>query len=249
MKRALVTLLVITALLGVGGFAFIFFQKDPVEAPAPVQAVPATETMGQSVQGRAIQATTYGDGPQHLLFVGGIHGGYEWNSVLLAYQFMDYLAAHLHAVPDNITVTVIPSLNPDGLYKVVGKEGRFSAADVSASAVTQAAGRFNANNIDLNRNFDCKWQPQSTWRSEVVGAGSAPFSEPEARALRDFVLKHRPDVVVFWHSQSNAVYASECEAGILSKTLEVMNTYAAAANYPSVDSFDAYAITADAEGW
>ena len=250
MKGALVTLFIIAALLGAGSFAFVFFQKEPlvVEEPVAEQEI-KTETIGRSVQGRAISAVTYGNGSRHLLFVGGIHGGYEWNSVLLANQFMDYLAANLHAVPENITVTVIPSLNPDGVYKVVGKEGRFSATDVSPSSVTQASGRFNANNIDLNRNFDCKWQPQSTWRSEVVGAGSAPFSEPEARALRDFVLTHRPSAVVFWHSQANAVYASECEAGVLPQTLMVMNTYATAANYPAVASFDAYPVTGDAEGW
>ncbi len=250
MRRALATLFIIAALIGAGSFAFVFFQKEPlvVEEPVAKQEV-VTETIGRSVQGRAISATTYGNGPQHLLFVGGIHGGYEWNSVLLAYQFMDYVAANLHAVPQNITVTVIPSLNPDGVYKVTGKEGRFTAGDVTTSAVVAASGRFNANSIDLNRNFDCKWQPNSTWRSEVVGAGSAPFSEPEARAVRDFVLKYLPDAVVFWHSQSNAVYASECEEGILPKTLEVMNAYSRASGYPAVDSFDAYEITGDAEGW
>src|SRR3989344_1095278 len=249
MKRALLTLLAIAALLGVGGFAFVFFQKEPTEAPAPAEPVPATETLGQSVQGRAIVAYTYGSGPQHLLFVGGMHGGYEWNSVLLAYQMMDYLKANPSVIPANLSVTIIPSLNPDGVYKVVGKEGRFAAGDVTTNAVTLASARFNANNIDLNRNFDCKWKPNSTWRSEIVSAGSSAFSEPEARALRTFVTKYLPDAVVFWHSQANAVYASECEAGILPNTRAVMNAYSAASGYRAVDSFDAYEITGDAEGW
>jgi hypothetical protein len=54
---------------------------------------------------------------------------------------------------------------------------------------------------------------------------------------------------VFWHSQANAVYASECENGILAETLAIMNAYATAANYQAVDAFDAYEITGDAEGW
>jgi hypothetical protein len=45
------------------------------------------------------------------------------------------------------------------------------------------------------------------------------------------------------------VYASECEEGILPDTRALMNAYAAASLYPAVDSFDAYAITGDAEGW
>jgi hypothetical protein len=87
------------------------------------------------------------------------------------------------------------------------------------------------------------------WRGNVVSAGTAAFSEPEARAIRDFVVEHDPVAVVFWHSQANAVYASECEAGILSGTRTLMNTYARAAGYPAIDSFDAYEITGDAEGW
>ncbi|MDP4020581.1 MAG: M14 family metallopeptidase [Candidatus Adlerbacteria bacterium] len=248
-RRAVLTLLAIAVLLGVGSFAFVFYLAKPPAAPGPTASVPQTEIVGASVLGRAITAYTYGDGPQHLLFVGGMHGGYEWNSVLLAYQFMDYAKANPDIIPDNVTVTVIPSLNPDGVFKVVGNEGRFSPADASTNAVTLASGRFNANHIDLNRNFDCKWQPNSTWRSEVVGAGSAPFSEPEAKALRTFVLKYLPDAVIFWHSQANAVYASECEEGILQGTRAIMNAYATASGYPAVDSFDAYEITGDAEGW
>jgi len=132
---------------------------------------------------------------------------------------------------------------------VVGAEGRFSVTDVSPNTEVQASGRFNANGVDLNRNFDCKWKPESTWRGSVVSAGTEAFSEPEAQAIRDFALQHQPDAFVFWHSQANAVYASECESGILPGTRTIMNDYARAAGYPAVDSFDAYAITGDAEGW
>ena len=249
MKKWIVAALLAVCVLVAGVFAFGFYFLEPPPLPPPEAPVPHTETLGASVEGRAITAYTFGTGPEHLLFVGGIHGGYEWNSVLLAYQFIDYLKLRPEAVPDNITVTIVPNANPDGVFAVVGKEGRFNPADVTTNAVVAASGRFNANHIDLNRNFDCKWQPTSTWRSEVVGAGSSPFSEPEARALRDFVLTHSPSAVVFWHSQANAVYASECEAGILPQTIAIMNAYAEASGYKAVDSFDAYEITGDAEGW
>jgi g-D-glutamyl-meso-diaminopimelate peptidase len=117
------------------------------------------------------------------------------------------------------------------------------------TGVETATGRFNANNVDLNRNFDCKWQPESSWRGNFVSAGTAPFSEPEARALRDLVLETNPDAVVFWHSQASAVYASECEAGVLPETLTLMNAYALASGYQPISTFDAYPITGDAEGW
>jgi hypothetical protein len=50
-------------------------------------------------------------------------------------------------------------------------------------------------------------------------------------------------------AQANTVYASECEAGVLPKTLEMMSGYAKAAQYKEVATFDAYPVTGDAEGW
>jgi g-D-glutamyl-meso-diaminopimelate peptidase len=212
--------------------------------------VPKKQVIGTSVEGRPIELYTYGTGTSTLLFVGGIHGGYEWNSVLLAYEFIDHLDAGLLQVPDTLTVQVIPVLNPDGLYSVVRSGGRFIAADIpSNDAHTTGQGRMNANNVDLNRNFDCKWQPTGTWRGQTVSAGSAPFSEPEAKVLRDLVLVERPASVVFWHSRANAVYASECENGILPGTIELMRAYANAAKYAPIASFDAYPVSGDAEGW
>ncbi len=112
-----------------------------------------------------------------------------------------------------------------------------------------ATARFNANGIDLNRNFDCRWQPTSTWRGEVVSAGTRAFSEPEAAALQQFVLTHNPTAVVFWHSKADAVYGAECGNGVGSSTLALLTTYASAANYTAIPVFDAYPVSGDAEGW
>ena len=221
----------------------------PAAAPTEEAPLPHVEEIGTSVEGRSIEAHTFGSGSTRLLFVGGIHGGYEWNSVLLAYEVIDYFTSFPDSIPDTLSVTVIPVLNPDGLYAVGGVEGRFTASDMPASRHATIPGRFNARGVDLNRNFDCRWQPESRWRGQTVSAGSAPFSEPEAAALRSEVAAHTPAVAVFWHSRSNAVYASECEAGILPETLAVMEVYAKAAGYPSVLLFDHYPITGDAEGW
>jgi len=248
-KKIMIIIAIITLLfIGGGVLALLITQKvAPVEEEVELSG-PRHETIGMSVEGRAIESYTFGGGEKHLLFVGGVHGGYEWNSTLLAYEFIDFLEEDSSRIPAGLTISVIPSANPDGLYAVAGKEGRFSAVDVPANT-TDGQGRFNANDVDLNRNFDCKWQEESKWRGHTVSAGRQAFSEPEARAVRDFVLKNKPSAVIFWHSQSNAVYASECEEGILPETRAIMNAYADAAGYPAVDSFDAYEITGDAEGW
>lgn len=249
-------------LIGVGILVFVFciwwlWHPTPVvvDTTIPVEQTIETEptaftqeVIGWSVEGRVIEAFRFGHGDTELLFVGGMHGGYEWNSVILAYAVIDELIAHPEDVPDDLTVTIIPSINPDGVYAVVGKEGRFTAVE-AAAATSTALGRFNADDVDLNRNFDCKWQPESTWRGETVSAGTAPFSEPETAALRDYVMAHQPAAVAFWHSQANAVYASECEDGVLPETMTIMDLYGTAAHYKQVASFDAYPITGDSEGW
>ncbi len=253
-KGALFALLAALVLAGLFFGLQRQWLKDEVVSPPQNATTTATSTaatstievIGYSVEGRMIEAYTFGNGSKRLLFVGGVHGGYEWNSVLLAYQAIAYLKTL--DLPDELTISVIPVLNPDGLA-AVGAEGEFAVADIAPNYST-GLGRFNANDVDLNRNFDCKWQPESMWRGQTVNAGTGAFSEPEAAALRDFVLGAAlPEAVVFWHSQANNVYASECKDGVLPETLVLMNTYATAAGYGAVPTFDAYEVTGDAEGW
>jgi hypothetical protein len=210
-------------------------------------SAPEYEIIGYSAQNRPIEIYRFGNGGKLLVFAGAIHGGYEWNSALLAWEFIDYLKSNSEIIPKNLSVAVIPALNPDGLAKIAGKEGRFAAADIPAG--TNETGRFNANNVDLNRNFDCNWQPKGIWRQKEVNAGSAAFSEPESAALRDYVLKNKPAAVVFWHSQSNAVYGSMCNADMSDETRAILNAYAKASGYPAKDTFDQYQVSGDATDW
>ncbi len=243
------------------GFGLLWWTHEtpPPPSSVPVPEVDITElptetspfqTIGTSIEGRLIESYTTGTGSTTIIFVGGIHGGYEWNSSVLAYEFIDALEQGLFTVPETLKLIVVPTLNPDGLYAATQLTGRFTATDVPPTdAHTTGTGRFNARGIDLNRNFDCKWKPESTWRSKTVSAGTAPFSEPEAAALRDLVLETDPAAVIFWHSQANTVYGSECEGGILPQTIAIMNAYAKAASYAAVPRFDAYPVSGDAEGW
>ncbi len=237
-----------------GSIVFFVFHNRKVSVVSSTVEIPAKVTeplhtvIGKSVEGRTIDAYTFGNGKTHLEFVGGVHGGYEWNSVVVAYDLLDYLKENPTAVPTNLTVTVIPDANPDGVYKVIKKEGRFYPEDVPAG-VSTVPGRFNANNVDLNRNFACQWQPKSTWQNKVVSGGTSAFSEPESAAIRDFVFKDKPTMVLFWHSQSGAVYASRCGGKTLPETIAVMNVYAKASKYKAVETFDAYQTSGDSEGW
>lgn len=131
------------------------------------------EHVGDDSGGKPIWRFRSGPLDRPILFlVGAIHAG-EWLNPHLLLDFIRYLAD----VPEhdyktrwvlrNFTVTVIPMLS--------GSMRQESAAD-----------------CDLNRNFDFRWEDYTKgygWREgrALKLRGPAPFSEPEARIVRDHV--------------------------------------------------------------
>ena len=204
-----------------------------------------SSTIGLSAENRPITAYRLGEGPTHIVLIGGIHGGYEWNTTLLAYQILDHLKANPWLVKPTLSIHIIPVANPDGLHRVVGKVGRFDLAAVSAET-TQ--GRFNANQVDLNRNWNCQWQPTAQWRSMEVKAGTAAFSEPETAQLAQFLLRLQPEAVVWWHSAANGIYTAGCPDRY-APSVVVGQLYSAASGYPLYETFTAYLVTGDASDW
>ena len=216
----------------------------PVPTPTPIPFGHKT-IIGRSVQQRPIENYQFGQGPLIVIFVGGIHGGYEWNSTLLMYELMDYLHAHHDSLPPAITLHIIPAANPDGIHRIVGHNNRFTADEISGDIFP---GRFNANDVDLNRNWDCDWQPRAFWRNQPVSAGEYPFSEPESQYLRDFIEAQKPLVVIFYHSVFDAIFTAGCP-DTFGPSRELAYVYGQAADYPVYDQFLAYAISGDASDY
>ncbi|MEX2369137.1 MAG: M14 family zinc carboxypeptidase [Candidatus Paceibacterota bacterium] len=208
--------------------------------------------IGTSVEGRDIVAYKFGNfgsGDTELLFVGGIHGGYSWSTSLLSYELISYFQDNPDAIPEDVSVTVIPALNPDGLAAVTGVDGEFEASDVNASQEERVAARFNANNVDLNRNFACNWSDTATWQSRSVDPGDGAFSEPEAQAIRSYIDANTPHAAVVYYASAGAVYSSSCNGGASSETDALMNVYADTSGYPAAGLFTAYAINGDMVNW
>jgi len=187
--------------------------------------------IGTSVGGADITAYHFGTGAKEILFVGGTHGSDAPSTADVAEQLITYLADNPATVPADISVTVIPNLNPDGSEK------------------SGAAGRFNANNVDLNRNFDCEWSATGVWRDQEVSGGSQPFSEPESQALQQYVNTYNPTAAVVWFASEGKVYPSACAGTPSNASVELAATFANAAGYGVEAEFDAYAITGDMVNW
>lgn len=218
------------------------------EEMAEIEVGPV-ETIGKSAGGNDIVAYHFGTGSKELMFVSGIHGGYSWNTSLLGFELVDWFEANQDKIPADVKVTVIPVLNPDGLKETTGKTGRFTAADVSKDEKVKVAGRFNSNNVDLNRNFACEWQSVGTWQNQEVSGGATVFSEPESRAMQSYVQAHAPTAVVTWYSAAGGVYSSECKNGSLPETLALTNLFAKASGYKAYPEFNYYEITGDMVNW
>lgn len=151
-------------------------------------------TIGRSVQDRPLEIHRYGDGSSRRMIVAGIHGGYEWNTIDLAQRLIEYLDRNPTAIPEEVTLYVLPALNPDGRALSGGYEGRA-----------------NANGVDLNRNFPHNWQaewdPAGCWNYLPISGGSHPLSEPETRALARFVLAEHIELLISYHSAALGIFA------------------------------------------
>jgi murein peptide amidase A len=157
---------------------------SPVEVPAPRQlddAVTAQvrrRVIGHTTRGRAIRAIGIGDPSSNhtALVVGIIHGNETAGRKIVR-------ALRVRRPPYDLNMWIIPDLNPDG---------------------SAAGTRQNGRGVDLNRNFRRKWRRIGE-RWDTYYSGPRPFSEPESRAARRFILDIRPDVTIWYHQAMRLV--------------------------------------------
>ena len=189
------------------------------------------EEIGRSAGGRPIEVARFGAGSRVVLLVGGLSAGFAPSTVALAERAIDHFGLNPQDIPAGYAIHIIPNANPD-----------------SPHAPGETPGRLNANGVDLNRNFDCAWSADANFRNQPIDAGSAPFSEPEAQALRDYINRVEPVAVVFYGAQAasgqvSPGYCNSDDAG----SLDLTETYSRAAAYER----RAVAITGsgDASDW
>ena len=192
---------------------------SPTSTPAETSTAVITPvinrrlTYGYSFGGRPLVAYRLGHGPTARALIGGLHGGYEWNTTALMSRTLEYLAAVPERIPSELTLYIIPLANPDG----------------AAAGSDRVDGRMNGNGVDLNRNWDYQWQMTATHGLRPVFAGRHPFSEPETAALRDFIQDGGISTVIFYHSAGAEVYSGAGAA--TSKTVELAQWMAAHTGY------------------
>jgi Zinc carboxypeptidase len=193
----------------------------PDITPTPLPGNPTI--IGYSVAGRPLEVYKYGNGPTGRIIVAGIHGGNESNTIKLAHELMMYIEEHPKIIPANITLYILPDLNPDGEARAHGVDGRV-----------------NDHGVDLNRNWPYKWvkdyDRSSCWHYRETSAGDYGASEPETSALLTFIVSH-PEInaLISYHAAALGIFAGgvpEFKPSIrLAKGLAKVSTF----QYPPMD--------------
>jgi hypothetical protein len=208
---------------------------QPTSDADPAAALAGSEgqriLVGESWEGRSIWAWQFGQGPHTIILVGGIHGGYEGNTVRLVEQIVNHFLDHPDDVLPGVRLALIPVANPDGYAQGDGLDGRF-----------------NARGVDLNRNWGCDWSDTAVLRDIEIDPGPSPFSEPEAQALRDFFIAEEPSAVVFYHSMLGGVIMGDC-GDAHPAAIWLGDLLEEATGYPHLDEFTPYEVTGDASNW
>lgn len=166
-----------------------------VQSPTPFVLKNGTRAavIGYSVSGRPIEVYRFGNGQKEVMIVAGIHGGYEWNTIALADELIKHINDSPDIIPSDVTLYILRDLNPDGDARDHGNDGRV-----------------NDHGVDLNRNFPvnwaANWKREGCWDYAPTTGGIGPGSEPETRALMNFLQTHKIQALISYHSAALGVF-------------------------------------------
>ncbi|UCD27664.1 MAG: DUF2817 domain-containing protein [Planctomycetota bacterium] len=151
-------------------------QVEYDSKPTPLNNMVKEVVLGISVQGRPITCNIFGNGDDVVLIIASIHGNETRGTPIIR-----HLGLYLENNPEllnNRQVLLIPMANPDGM--ILGT-------------------RYNANGIDLNRNF-----PAANF-SRGRRHGEFTLSEPESRAIYKTIQTYNPSRIVSIHQPKNCI--------------------------------------------
>ncbi|WP_404317298.1 M14 family zinc carboxypeptidase [Malaciobacter canalis] len=167
------------------------------------------ETIGKTWEQRDINLVTISANIKQantkpaLFYTGTIHAR-EWVGHELAVEFTQYILENIDIDPtleaflNSATVYMIPCANPDGFV--------YSQTHFSFWRKNRRVNADGTYGVDLNRNFSVGFT-KSTLTFSNVYSGPEPFSEPETKAIKEFVDKH-PNITIAldYHSQGNVFF-------------------------------------------
>ncbi|XP_068619352.1 zinc carboxypeptidase-like [Battus philenor] len=173
---------------------------DELQANYP--DIVTTVVMGKSVENREIKGVKINYHPNRgFPLIGMIEGtlhAREWivpaTATWIIKEFLTSSDVEIRRLAENFEWHIFPVVNPDG-YVYTFTTHRMWRKNRSTrnftSCATSGVDDDMSNGVDLNRNFDFVWMETGASDNPCSNtfAGPAPFSEPEARAVADYVMK------------------------------------------------------------
>lgn len=185
------------------------------------------EILGQSYCQRDILAIKIGNQKDACLLIGGVHG-MEWLTSLLLLTFTNTICQSIkyryklyNIDLKNLLfkkgVCFVPCLNPDGTD--ISIHGSKSAKDYASLVDKISKGntktwQANARGVDLNHNFDAKWEELNLLEKHngILGpsstrfGGQKPESEIETQIIVNLCKKNNYRHAIAFHSQGEEIY-------------------------------------------
>lgn len=189
-------------------------------------------SIGSSVLGRRIQCIKFGNGRKEVFYCAATHAN-EWITSPLLMKFLENLSkSYVNNVNifgynpkdlfSNVSLYIVPMVNPDGVDLVTGLITENSWAYSNAKQISNnfpdipftSGWKANIEGIDLNLQFPAGWEQAKEIKyaqgfdkpapRDFVGYG--PLTAPEAVALYNFTLQHNFNLMVTYHTQGRVIY-------------------------------------------
>lgn len=201
------------------------------------------KVLGTTLDNRNIYDLIIGDeeAENHVIIHASIHAREYITTKLVMRQAADYLKGLSDGsgsykntayaeLSENTAIHVIPMVNPDGVTLCQkGIEGiKTDAARTRITEIITLDGggvdstdftqwKANANGVDLNRNYDAKWNEYEgpNHPSSDHYKGEAPGSEPETKALMDLTENNPVKRTISYHTYGEVVYWYFGQSGAL----------------------------------
>jgi len=155
--------------------------------------------VGTTHLGLHIDAYHFGAKGRRLLLLAGVHGN-EPEGVFLACLLKASLS---ETYPYSFSMTLIPEFNPEGLYQ---------------------SSRLNSNGVDLNRNLPTRdWQKEAF--SKKYPPGDSAGSEPETKALMNWIEKEEPSAILSLHSFERCLMNTNGDCRGWAEAMHKVNRY------------------------
>ena len=207
-------------------------QKSVAAVEALKESYPGLQvkTIATTAFSRPVQAVQIGSGAKRVLFAASFHAN-EWITSLVLLKFLEELMTAANTggqilgedarqLLQQVTVSVVPMVDPDGVDLVTG------AATPQAYAKAEAIARHfpdipfpegwkaNLNGVDLNLQYPAGWLKAREMKfmqgfdrpAPRDYVGLYPLSQPESRGLAEYTESFDPDLVVAFHTQGKEIY-------------------------------------------